>query len=964
MNNKSIQLCFINTLLFLVVFTAKIFSQTKIFVDSSITISGNGKAWSSAYKRLSDALSFANYNKGNYTINVAQGTYLPTDVNGTTTKNRDSSFIIYRKGINIFGGFPAGGGARNSKQYVTRLSGDIGNAGNVDDNLYHVLLVAINSNTSDSLLLDGINIEGGNANSTTTDIVNGISFSNSSGGGIFINNNSGTTINNVYINNCLIQNNNSSESGGGIQDYNCTISMIGSFIYNNSTTKWGAGVNNEAGGSIIFMNDVFANNYNSNGLGGGVRVSGSNDSNQIINCTFTNNGAQTGGAIRVASLGTATLYVHNCIFNGNYSGSDFTSTKADISNGLSDANLSIDFSCIQSNQNCNICLPTRSNPLFTNISNPLGNDGFFGTADDGLTLTKVSPCIAVGNVPIFTKFNQSNEDITGNPRIIGGNIDMGAYEFQSLLSIVTKGSFGELSWCPGSPSSTYNSFLVSGSQLVDSVLVTAPTGFELSLSVNSGFNTSQTLFPSNGVLLSTTIYVRMSAIAIGLTSGNIVVTSKQANTQYLPISGVSNSHATPIKATINGPIRTCDSLPVTFTITTNITDSVKWNWNFGNGDTSLSQNPFPVYFTTKKDIVTTDTVLLVTVFKNCYDTAPRHIITVYPKPLIDLQPQGKNVCEGTTIKLAAFDGKIGGYKWSSVPINKLISNDSIQLVSPNITTSYYVTVTNQFGCINTDSTSIYVQQHFSLSYPKDTFVCVGNSVQLSVSGASKYAWLADSSTLSNTFSNPSSPTATPVKPITNYKFVASDQYGCFNDTGLIKVEVHQFPTLTTVSPIVVVTGDSIQLQTLASPDVVSYQWLPETYLKCSDCAKPYSVPKSNISYTITATTKFGCSVKAGISLGIVCSNSIYFPNAFNTSGGNYSFYPKGKGIRSVKYFRIYNRYGQVVFEKHDMQLNDASVGWDGTFKGIKQTSGTYVYTAEAQCDTGDLIPLQGTIVLF
>ena len=964
MNYRSIQISLIITLLFLVFFKTKSFAQTNIYVDSSITNTGNGKSWSSAYKRLSEALNFANYNKGNYTINVAQGTYRPTDRIGGITKNRDSSFIIYRKGINILGGFPAGGGLRNSKQYVTRLSGDIGIPGYFDDNLYHVLLVAINTNTSDSLLLDGINIEGGNANSTSTDVVNGISFTNNSGGGIFINNNSGTTINNFYIKNCLIQNNNSTESGGGIQDYNCTISMIGSFIYNNTTYHWGAGVNNEAGGSIIFMNDVFANNYNSNGLGGGVRVSGSNDSNQIINCTFTNNGAQTGGAIRVASLGTATLYVHNCIFNGNYSGSDYSSTKADISNGLSDANLNIDFSCIQSNQNCNICLPVRTNPLFTNISNPLGNDGFFGTADDGLTLTKVSPCIAVGNVPIFTKFNQTNEDITGNPRIIGGNIDMGAYEFQSLLSLVTKGSFGELSWCPGSPFSTYNSFLVSGSQLVDSVLVTAPTGFELSLSLNSGFNTSQTLFPTNGVLLSTTLYVRMSAIAVGATSGNIVVTSKQANTQYLPISGVSNSHATPLKATINGPIKTCDSVPVTFTVTTNITDSVKWNWYFGNGDTSLSQNPLPVYFTTKKGSIKSDTIMLVTVYKNCYDTAPPHIITVYPRPVTNLQPQSKNICEGTTIKIAAFDGKIGGYKWWSVPISRLPSNDSIQMVSPDTTTSYYVSVTNQYGCINTDSTTIFVQQHFSLIYPKDTFVCAGKSVLLPVSGAYKYAWLADSATLSNTVSNPSSPTATPVAPTTIYKFVASDQYGCFNDTNLIKVEVHQFPTLSTVSTVVVVTGDSVKLQSIASPDVVSYQWLPDTYLRCTDCAMPYCVPQSNIKYTVTATTKFGCSVQSGISVSIVCSNSIYFPNAINTAVANPSFYPKGKGIRSVKYFRIYNRYGQVVFEKHDMPLNDASVGWDGTFNGVRQTSGTFVYTAVAQCDTGDLIPLQGTIVLF
>ncbi len=964
MSYKSIQLGIITIILFFFIFTTKLFSQTKIYVDSSITISGNGKSWSTAFKRLSDALNFANYSRGNFTINVAQGTYLPTDVFGSTTKNRDSSFVIFRKGINIFGGFPAGGGLRNSKQYVTRLSGDIGIAGLFNDNLYHVLLVAINTNTIDSLLLDGINIEKGNANSNSTVVVNGVSFANNCGGGIFINNNSGTTINNFFIKNCLIQNNNSSESGGGIQDYNCTISMIGSCIYNNTSVKYGAGVNNEAGGSIIFMNNVFANNFNSNGLGGGVRVSGSNDSNQIINCTFTNNGANTGGAIRVASLGTATLYVNNCVFSGNYSGSDYTSTKADISNGLSAGNLSINYSCIQSTQKCNACLAASTNPLLTDNTNPLGNDGFFGTADDGLTLTRISPCISVGNVAIFTKFNQANEDITGNPRIIGGNIDMGAYQYQAVLSIVTKGSFGSLSWCPGRPFSTYNSFVVSGSELVDSVLITAPIGFEISMSPFSGFATAQTLFPTGGVLLSTIMYVRMSTVAIGNTSGNIVIASKQANTQYLFISGVSNSHITPVKATIIGPIKTCDSTAVIFTVNTNITDSVMWNWSFGNGDTSLSKNPPPVYFTTKKDSVTTYSVSLITVYKNCFDTAPIHLIQVFPKPVVGLQPRSKTVCEGTTIKLVAFDGEKGRYKWSSVPISTFSSNDSVQIVSPNISTSYFVSVTNKFGCQNRDSTTIVVQKHFSLTYPRDTFVCSGKSVLLPVSGAYKYAWLMDSATLSNTISNPASPTATPVAPSTIYKFVARDQFGCFNDTGLIKVNVRQFPTLTTVSKVVVKTGDSVILKTLSSPDVVSFAWSPTSYLRCINCPNTFCVPRSNIDYTVTATTKFGCSVNSGISVNIVCSNSIFFPTAINSAGGNPVFYPKGKGIRSIKYFRIYNRSGQLIFEKKEMQLNDTSAGWDGTFKGIKQTSGTYVYTAQAQCDTGDYINLNGTVVLF
>src|SRR5690606_18952012 len=74
---------------------------------------------------------------------------------------------------------------------------------------------------------------------------------------------------------------------------------------------------------------------------------------------------------------------------------------------------------------------TDVNPLFVNTDNPVGEDGVWGTADDGLALSSCSPAINIGNNTGIPE--GVTTDITGNPRIYGWVVDMGAYESQSNL---------------------------------------------------------------------------------------------------------------------------------------------------------------------------------------------------------------------------------------------------------------------------------------------------------------------------------------------------------------------------------------------------------------------------------------------------------------------------------------------------------------------------------------------------
>ena len=90
-------------------------------------------------------------------------------------------------------------------------------------------------------------------------------------------------------------------------------------------------------------------------------------------------------------------------------------------------------------------------------------------------------------------------------------------------------------------------------------------------------------------------------------------------------------------------------------------------------------------------------------------------------------------------------------------------------------------------------------------------------------------------------------------------------------------------------------------------------------------------------------------------------NLLFVPNAFtpNDDNKNENFRARAIGINKLNFFRVYNRWGQQVWE-----TTDISKGWDGTFNGTKMPPGVYVYYLEAECSGGQKILKQGNITLI
>ena len=411
------------------------------------------------------------------------------------------------------------------------------------------------------------------------------------------------------------------------------------------------------------------------------------------------------------------------------------------------------------------------------------------------------------------------------------------------------------------------------------------------------------------------------------------------------------------KGAINAIDSICAGGSVQFTGAVSDSNLIKWKWNFGNGSTSTVQNP-PVQNFVNAGNYAVQLVVFST--PACVDTVYKQLL-VHPNPIINLLPKDALLCKGDSLKIIAHDG--ARYEWQSTnPISNPSSSSII--VSPQLNSVYTVQVTNQHNCASRDSSKIVVSQPFKITVSSATdSICYSSGVQLNVQGGVSYKWSSPSTLNNGAVSNPvAKPTAT-----TTYTVVGYGSDHCFTDTARISIAVIPLPQIKLGNDTTLVVGSDIHFQPQLSNDVSGILWTPSSFLSCITCRNPISTPKDDINYIATVKNYFGCIASDTIKIKLKCTDEgVFIPNSFtpNKDGVNDIFYPRGKGVRTINYLRIFNRWGELIFEKTNFNIDDKNMGWDGTYMGKDLPTDVFVYSTEMICDGGQSFSLKGTIMII
>ncbi len=153
-------------------------------------------------------------------------------------------------------------------------------------------------------------------------------------------------------------------------------------------------------------------------------------------------------------------------------------------------------------------------------------------------------------------------------------------------------------------------------------------------------------------------------------------------------------------------------------------------------------------------------------------------------------------------------------------------------------------------------------------------------------------------------------------------------------------------------------GDSIQLIPSQYNGVgfVDYFWSEpyEGTLNCTSgtptCDTPWSVTQDMIIYELTGIDANGCEATDQITVRVIKDRQVHVPTGFTPNGDqiNDVLMVHGKEGTIIKIFRVYDRWGSLVYEVKDFDINDSSAGWDGTFNGQAMNPGVFVWYLEAE----------------
>ena len=200
----------------------------------------------------------------------------------------------------------------------------------------------------------------------------------------------------------------------------------------------------------------------------------------------------------------------------------------------------------------------------------------------------------------------------------------------------------------------------------------------------------------------------------------------------------------------------------------------------------------------------------------------------------------------------------------------------------------------------------------------------------------------------------------------NYTIVSQDVFECQDTLSSTVLEPPQIsvnlPADTTIQ-----LGISLPLEIdLAGLSPVEWEWSDTSYLSCLTCPDPIvQIPLETTRYVLTIKDINGCTATDEMLLMIEQIIGVYIPNAMGGSGENVNlvlgFNP---AVLKVNLFRVFDRWGELLHETKNALPGDASLAWDGRYRGKLVNPGVYLWQIELELVNGSVLKKVGDLTVI
>lgn len=274
------------------------------------------------------------------------------------------------------------------------------------------------------------------------------------------------------------------------------------------------------------------------------------------------------------------------------------------------------------------------------------------------------------------------------------------------------------------------------------------------------------------------------------------------------------------------------------------------------------------------------------------------------------------------------------------------------------TGTYYVQITTPSGCDTTLSVKVLALPVPVAAFEADSIACKGVPLSFTNTGtAPLWQWYFGD----GNFSNQQNP-AYSYGRTGNFtvSLVATNIEGC-PDTAYKEISIKSLELELRSDKTLGDKGELIQLQTSGSENYTVTSWQPALMFPDQTAKWQTAALDTTRLFIVTAVSDYGCIGKSSVEVAV--NPVVFMPNCFtpNGDGTNDRFRPVGTGYIFVRYFEIYNRYGQQVYKGVGKNALD---GWDGTFNGQPCELGTYYYHINIETKENNTIKLKGDVILL